>query len=62
MNKPESRRAPALAHGELESFLRAEFPQVFNACSGLFIEEMAAHARSTYFIPRHEMRRGNIIP
>jgi uncharacterized protein (TIGR00369 family) len=40
MKSPESRREPALALGELESFLRAEFPQVFNAGSGLFIEDI----------------------
>src|SRR5437879_12554416 len=40
MNKPEGRRAPALTHGELESLLRAEFPHVFHAGSGLSIEEI----------------------
>jgi len=40
MNGPERRRAPALAHGELESFLRTEFPQVFKAGSGLSVEEI----------------------
>jgi uncharacterized protein (TIGR00369 family) len=38
MHTPERRREPALAHSELERFLRNEFPQVFKAGSGLSIE------------------------
>ncbi len=51
MNGPERRSKPALAHGELESFLRAEFPQVFNAASGLSVEEIrhgGAQVRQAY--------------
>ncbi|HLK81029.1 MAG TPA: PaaI family thioesterase [Xanthobacteraceae bacterium] len=51
MKRPESRREPALTQGELESFLRAEFPQVFNARSGLFIEDIwrgGAQIRQAY--------------
>ncbi|SRR5579871_39436 len=51
MNRPEKRREPALTHGELESFLRAEFPQVFNAGSGFSIEEIwhgGARVRQAY--------------
>jgi uncharacterized protein (TIGR00369 family) len=40
MNRPERRRAPALSQSELESFLRQEFPEVFNAGSGLSVEEI----------------------
>jgi uncharacterized protein (TIGR00369 family) len=51
MNRRESRRAPALARGELESFLRTEFPQAFHAASGLFIEDIwrgGAQVRQAY--------------
>src|SRR5215475_11858480 len=51
MNSPERRGEPALAHGELENLLRAEFPQVFNAGSGLSIEEIwhgGAQVRQAY--------------
>ena len=51
MKCPESRRDPALSRGELESFLRAEFPQVFHAGSGLFIEDIwhgGAQVRQAY--------------
>ncbi len=50
-NGPERRREPALAQGELESFLRTAFPQVFNAGSGLSIEEIwhgGAQVRQAY--------------
>jgi len=62
MNRPESRRAPALAHGELESFLRTEFPQVFNAGSGLSVEEIwhgGAQVRQAY--REHFIRPGGTI-
>ena len=51
MHTPERRREPALTHNELERFLRNEFPQVFNAGSGLTIEEIwhgAARVRQAY--------------
>jgi len=51
MNRPERRLEPALARGDLESFLRKEFPQVFNAGSGLSIEEVwhgGAQVRQAY--------------
>jgi uncharacterized protein (TIGR00369 family) len=51
MNRPERCREPALAQGELESFLRKEFPQVFNADSGLTIEGIwhgGAQVRQAY--------------
>jgi uncharacterized protein (TIGR00369 family) len=51
MNGPERRREPALAQGELESFLRTEFPQVFKAGSGLSIEQIwhgGAQVRQAY--------------
>jgi uncharacterized protein (TIGR00369 family) len=51
MNNAEKRPAPVLSHGELESFLRAEFPQVFNGTSGLSIEEIwhgGARVRQAY--------------
>jgi uncharacterized protein (TIGR00369 family) len=38
MDTPEQKREPALTIGELELFLSTEFPQVFNAGSGLSIE------------------------
>jgi uncharacterized protein (TIGR00369 family) len=40
MNGPETRGKPVLSHAELESFLRAEFPQAFNGTSGLAVEEI----------------------
>jgi uncharacterized protein (TIGR00369 family) len=40
MKGSEMRGTPALPLGELESFLRREFPQQFNATSGLCIEEL----------------------
>jgi uncharacterized protein (TIGR00369 family) len=40
MTGPEKRAAPALPLGELENFLRAEFPQAFNGTSGLSVEEI----------------------
>jgi uncharacterized protein (TIGR00369 family) len=51
MHTPEKRREPALAHSELERFLRNEFPQVFKAGSGLSIEEIwhgGAQVRQAY--------------
>jgi uncharacterized protein (TIGR00369 family) len=51
MHTPERRGEPALTHSELERFLRNEFPQVFNAGSGLTIEEIghgAARVRQAY--------------
>ena len=44
-------REPALPIGELENFLRKEFPQVFNSASGLSIEEVqygSARVRQAY--------------
>jgi uncharacterized protein (TIGR00369 family) len=38
MNGPEKTGKPALTLGELEAFLRAEFPQAFNDTSGLAVE------------------------
>src|SRR5262245_5048064 len=49
MDSSEKRREPALAHGELESFLRMEFPRLFKA--GLSIEEIwhgGAQIRQAY--------------
>jgi acyl-coenzyme A thioesterase PaaI-like protein len=40
MNRPETRGKPALTMGELDSFLRAEFPQMLNGRNGLSIEEI----------------------
>jgi uncharacterized protein (TIGR00369 family) len=40
MNRPEQERPPALTIGELKVFLTGEFPQVFNADSGISIEEV----------------------
>jgi uncharacterized protein (TIGR00369 family) len=40
MNGSERRGKPALSRGDMETFLRAEFPQVWNAESGLAIEEI----------------------
>jgi uncharacterized protein (TIGR00369 family) len=51
MKKAEKDRAPALALGALEDFLRTEFPQVFNAASGISIEEVwhgGARVRQAY--------------
>jgi len=33
-------KKPAMTVGELDRFLKAEFPQVFHAASGLSIEEV----------------------
>src|SRR6266849_9579558 len=62
MDRPESRREPALAHGELESLLRPEFPQVCNAGSGLYVEEIwhgGAQLRQAY--REHFIRPGGTI-
>jgi uncharacterized protein (TIGR00369 family) len=40
MNRPGTRGKPALTMGELDSFLRIEFPQMLNGKSGLSIEEI----------------------
>jgi uncharacterized protein (TIGR00369 family) len=51
IHKPERRLEPALTHGELERFLRNEFPQAFKAGSGLSIEEIwhgGARVRQAY--------------
>ena len=40
MQEAEQTRAPALTVSELEAFLAREFPQVFNADSGLSIAEL----------------------
>jgi uncharacterized protein (TIGR00369 family) len=40
MTDAEKGRAPALSVGELEHFLRCEFPQVFNSASGVSIEKV----------------------
>jgi uncharacterized protein (TIGR00369 family) len=40
MNRPEKSRKPAFSLGELENFLRTEFPQVFNVDRGVSIEEI----------------------
>lgn len=40
MNGPERHGKPALSLGDMETFLRAEFPQMFNVESGLAIEEV----------------------
>ena len=40
MNRPQESRKPALSLVELENFLRTEFPQVFNADSGVSIKEI----------------------
>jgi uncharacterized protein (TIGR00369 family) len=40
MSGPEMRGKAMLTHGELESFLRAEFPQAFNGRSGFSVEEI----------------------
>jgi uncharacterized protein (TIGR00369 family) len=57
MNEAEKRRKPALSVGELENFLRTEFPQVFNSASGISIEEAwygGARVRQAY---RHDLIR-----
>jgi uncharacterized protein (TIGR00369 family) len=36
----ETRGKAVLTHGDLENFLRAEFPQAFNGTSGLAVEEI----------------------
>src|SRR5215467_3060745 len=49
--KRREQHEPALARGDLESFLRTEFPQAFNAGSGLSIEEVwhgGARVRQAY--------------
>jgi uncharacterized protein (TIGR00369 family) len=51
MNMHEKRAVPALTLGELESFLRTEFPQAFNGTSGLSVEEIwhgGARLRQAY--------------
>ena len=51
MKEAEKSRKPALSVGELEDFLRSEFPQVFNSASGVSIEEVwhgAARVRQAY--------------
>jgi uncharacterized protein (TIGR00369 family) len=40
MNGSEMPGKPALTLGELESFLRTEFPQAFNGTSGLSVEDI----------------------
>jgi len=40
MKEAERFGAPALSVGELEHFLRTEFPQVFNSASGVSIEKV----------------------
>jgi uncharacterized protein (TIGR00369 family) len=40
MNRPDESRKPALSLGELENFLRTEFPEVFNFDSGVSIKEV----------------------
>ena len=47
----EKIREPVLSIGELENFLRTEFPQVFNSASGVSIEEVrygSARVRQAY--------------
>jgi len=51
MNRPEKNREPVITIGELENFLRTEFPQVFNSLSGVSIEEIrygGARVRQAY--------------
>src|SRR6202522_54376 len=51
MKEAEKSRKPALSVGELEDFLRSEFPQVFNSASGVSIEGVwhgAARVRQAY--------------
>jgi uncharacterized protein (TIGR00369 family) len=40
MNGPDRRGKSALSLGEMENFLRTEFPQAFNGTSGLSVEEI----------------------
>jgi len=51
MDKAKKCRKPALSIDQLENLLRTEFPQVFNAASGLSIEEIwhgGARVRQAY--------------
>jgi uncharacterized protein (TIGR00369 family) len=51
MHRTERHGKPALTHGELERFLRDEFPQAFKAGSGLSIEKIwhgGAQVRQAY--------------
>lgn len=51
MHGPGRTGKPALTVGELEEFLRIEFPQAFNGASGLSIEEVwrgGARVRQAY--------------
>ncbi len=51
MHGPGRTGKPALTVGELEDFLRIEFPQAFNGASGLSIEEVwrgGARVRQAY--------------
>jgi uncharacterized protein (TIGR00369 family) len=51
MKDAEKGREPVLSVGELESFLRTEFSQVFNSASGVSIEAVwhgGARVRQTY--------------
>lgn len=51
MHRPEKSREPALTVGQLEHFLRTEFPQVFNSFSGVSIDEVwhgGARVRQAY--------------
>ena len=57
MKEAERFGAPALSVGELEHFLRTEFPQVFNSASGVSIEKVwhgGALVRQAY---RHDFIR-----
>src|ERR1700681_1273096 len=57
MDEAENSRKPALTVGELENFLRTEFPQVFNPASGVSIEKVwhgGALVRQAY---RHDFIR-----
>ena len=62
MNRPEKTREPVITIGELENFLRTEFPQVFNSLSGVSIEEIrygGARVRQAY--RRDFIRPGDTI-
>lgn len=51
MDGPESRGKPALSLADMETFLRTEFPQAFNAAAGLSVEEIwsgGARVRQAY--------------
>lgn len=51
MNRPETRGAAVLSLADMETFLRTEFPQVFNGTSGLEVEEIwqgGARVRQAY--------------